>query len=80
MIRKTFYYLKDESGINPFKLKKNKILKLLNKDDAKSSKIESFVRTNKLSYKKETVCSEYSGESGSSGSSEKWPLIARNGR
>lgn len=54
MIRKTFYYLKDDKGIRSFILKKNRVLKLLsNSDKAITSKIENYAKANKLSFKKE---------------------------
>ena len=53
IIRKAFYYLKDDSGINTFIMKKNKILKLLNKKESGSEEILGFVKSNKLSFKKE---------------------------
>jgi len=53
MVRKTFYYLKDDKGINTFKLKKSKILKLVNGDEAKSDKIVAYAKANKFSFKRE---------------------------
>ena len=54
MVRKTFYYLKDENGIKSFILKKNKILKLVsNNDKAEATKIQQYAKANKLSFKKE---------------------------
>jgi len=53
MVRKSFYYLKNEKGITSFILKKKKVLKLIAEDDARSVKIINFAKTNKLSYKKE---------------------------
>jgi hypothetical protein len=53
IVRKMFYYIKDDKGIHPFRLKKNKILKLLNADDAKAEKIKNFAKMNDLSFKKE---------------------------
>ena len=53
MVRKSFYYLKNEKGIHPFKLKKNKILKLVNGDEKVADKIENYARQNRLSFKDE---------------------------
>ena len=54
MVRKSFYYLKDDKGINSFILKKKRVLKLLsNNDKAVSSKIANYAKANKLSFKKE---------------------------
>jgi len=54
MVRKMFYYVKDENGIRPFILKKRKVLKLVsNGDGAKSDRIANYAKSNKLSYKKE---------------------------
>lgn len=54
MVRKKFYYLKNEKGINSFVLKKKKILKLVsNNDSAKAAEIQQYAKTNKLSFKKE---------------------------
>lgn len=54
MVRKMFYYIKDENGINPFILKKRKVLKLVSNGDAtKSARIANYAKSNKLSYKRE---------------------------
>jgi hypothetical protein len=54
MVRKMFYYVKDENGISPFILKKRKVLKLVsNGDAAKSAKIANYAKNSKLSYKRE---------------------------
>lgn len=53
IIRKAFYYLKDDSGINTFIMKKNKILKLLNKKESGSEEVLRYVKSNKLSFKRE---------------------------
>lgn len=53
MVRKSFYYLKDEKGIHTFKLKKNKILKLVDGDEKEADKIENFAKQNRLSFKDE---------------------------
>ena len=53
IIRKAFYYLKDDSGINTFIMKKNKILKLLNKKETGSEEVLRYVKSNKLSFKRE---------------------------
>lgn len=51
MVRKKFYYIKDEKGIRYFKLKKSKILKLV--DEKEVARVQNYAKTNKLSYKKE---------------------------
>ena len=54
MVRKMFYYVKDENGIRPFILKKRKVLKLVsNGDAAKSDRIANYAKNEKLSYKRE---------------------------
>ena len=45
IIRKAFYYLKDDSGINTFIMKKNKILKLLNKKETGSEEVLRYVKS-----------------------------------
>ena len=53
MVRKFFYYLKNDQGIHSFKLKKNKILKLLAEEGKQTDEVENFAKQNKLSYKDE---------------------------
>jgi hypothetical protein len=53
LVRKSFYYLKDDKGINSFRLKKSKILKLLNADETKVEEVENFAKQNDLSFKRE---------------------------
>jgi len=53
LVRKSFYYIKDDKGIHSFKLKKSKILKLINDSEAKVEKIENFAKENDLSFKRE---------------------------
>jgi len=53
MVRKSFYYLKNDKGIHPFKLKKNKILNLVGEKENEVDKIESFAKQNNLSFKDE---------------------------
>jgi len=53
LIRKEFIFLKTKDGIVPFRLAKSKILKLFSDDEAKRQKLQDYVRTNNLSYKKE---------------------------
>lgn len=52
-IRKEFYFVKQGDRIKPFKLKKSRILKLVDGDTEKAANIEAYVEANDLSYKKE---------------------------
>ena len=53
MVRKTFYYLKNDKGIHTFKLKKSKILKLVEGGEGEVQKVENYAKENRLSFKKE---------------------------
>lgn len=53
LIRKEFIFLKTDDGIVPFRLAKSKILKLFVDDEGKRQKLQDYVRSNNLSYKKE---------------------------
>jgi hypothetical protein len=53
MVRKTFYYLKDDMGIHYFKLRKNRILNLVEGGKKEANKIENYAKENSLSFKKE---------------------------
>ena len=53
MVRKMFYYLKDDKGIHSLILKRKKILKLVKGDGKDIEKTANFAKANKLSYKKE---------------------------
>lgn len=53
LVRKWFYYIKDDKGIHHFKLSKNKILKALDVSEAEKSKIVDYAKRNKLSFKDE---------------------------
>jgi hypothetical protein len=53
MVRKTFYYLKDDKGIHYFKLRKNRILKLVEGGKKEANKVENYAKENSLSFKKE---------------------------
>ena len=50
-VRKHDYFLKSENTIKPFKLKKSRIMKLV--DASKTDQILEYVRQNKLSFKNE---------------------------
>lgn len=52
-IRKEFYFVKHGDKIKEFKLKKNKILKLVDGDAVKAANIKAYVDANNLSYNKE---------------------------
>ncbi len=52
-IQKSSYYIMKEGKIKPFKLKKKKILRLVDGDVERAQKIEQYVKENRLSYKKE---------------------------
>ena len=52
-IRKESHFIKEGDKIKPFKLKKSKILKLVNGDEEKAANIEAYVDANNLSFKKE---------------------------
>jgi len=52
-IQKYSYYIKRDDKIKPFKLKKQKILRLVDGDVERAQKIEEYVKNNRLSYKKE---------------------------
>lgn len=59
MVRKMFYYVKDQNGIRPFILKKRKVLKLASGGDAaKSNRIADYAKNKKLSYKRENDLKE----------------------
>ncbi len=51
--KKYSYYIKKDNKIKLFKLKKKRILKLVDGDLDRMKKIEQFVKSNRLSYKKE---------------------------
>jgi len=51
-IQKSSYYIMKDDKIKPFKLKKQKILRLVDGDVERAQKIEEYVKENKLSYKK----------------------------
>ena len=53
MVRKMFYYLKNEKGIHSLVLKKKRILKLVKGDGKNVEKTANFAKSNKLSFKKE---------------------------
>lgn len=53
IVRNKSYFLKTEMNINPFRLSKNKILKLLANDQERINKIKQYVKSNRLSYKKD---------------------------
>jgi hypothetical protein len=53
LVRKWFYYLKDDKGIHHFKLSRGKILKVLDISEAEKSKIIDYSKRNKLSFKDE---------------------------
>ena len=50
-IKKNYYFIRENDQIKRFKLKKNKILKLI--DDSKVDDVVNFAKTNKLSFSKE---------------------------
>ncbi|MBN4047244.1 hypothetical protein JYT34_01410 [Olleya sp. AH-315-K02] len=52
-IRKSYYCLRKDDKIKPFRLKKSHILKLINEDANKANMIEAYARNNSLSFKKE---------------------------
>jgi hypothetical protein len=52
-IRKGFYYLRKDSKINTFKLKKSQILKLVRELGDKAGNIELYAKKNNLSFTKE---------------------------
>lgn len=52
-IRKEYYCIKKDDKIYPFKLKKNRILKLVNEDIEKANMVEVYAKNNNLSFKKE---------------------------
>lgn len=51
-VRNSSYYVKRENSIQPFKLKKSKIMDLLSSNPDKAAKVEKFMSDNNLSYKK----------------------------
>jgi len=51
--QKTRYYILQNDEIKPIKLKKKKILKLVEGDLERAQKIEQYVKANRLSYSKE---------------------------
>jgi len=53
-VRKEAYYLRKDNKISTFKLKKKKILKLVNGDVEKANEIENYANNNGLSFNKET--------------------------
>ena len=53
LVRKWFYYIKDDNGIRHFKLSKNRILKALDLSEAEKSRMIDYAKTNKLSFKDE---------------------------
>jgi hypothetical protein len=53
LVRKSFYYIKDDKGIHHFRLTKNKILKALKVSDAEKSKIVDYAKRNNYSFKRE---------------------------
>lgn len=52
-VKKESYFVKSGDKIKPIKLKKNKILKLVDGDEEKAANLEAYVKANNLSYKKE---------------------------
>jgi len=50
-VQKEFYFIKQNSSIKPFRLRKSNILDLLSPDQAKAA--EKYVKDNRLSYKKD---------------------------
>ncbi len=52
-VRRHDYFIKSDNTIKPFKLKRSKIKKLMGDDTEKLKKIETYIKNNKLSYKKE---------------------------
>jgi len=52
LVQKSSYYLKKGANIKPFKLSKKKVFGLANGDQEKTQKMEKYVKSNKLSYKK----------------------------
>ncbi|MEZ4795817.1 MAG: hypothetical protein R2785_01495 [Flavobacteriaceae bacterium] len=53
LIRKWFYYIKDDKGIHYFKLTKGKVLKALNLPEFEESKLLAYAKQNNLSFKDE---------------------------
>jgi len=51
-IRNSSYYVKTENSVEPFKLKKSKVMNLLSDNPEKAAKVEKFINDNSLSYKK----------------------------
>jgi hypothetical protein len=51
-IRREFIFLRLNEEIKPFKLKKNKVLKLMDAYQSNSDKIEAYAKNNRLSFKK----------------------------
>ncbi len=51
-VQKEFYFIRQNSSIRSFRLKKNNILDLLSPDQAKAA--EKYVKDNRLSYKEDT--------------------------
>lgn len=51
-IRREFFYLRQNEEIKPFRLKKNKILRLLDSDQVNSDKVAMYAKDNKLSFKR----------------------------
>ena len=52
-VQKSSYFIMKDDKIKPFKLKKKRILKLVDGDIERAQKIEQYVKSNRLSYKKE---------------------------
>lgn len=53
LVRKWFYYIKDDKGIRHFKLSKNKILKALDLSETDKSRMIDYAKRNKLSFNDE---------------------------
>lgn len=52
-IKKESYFVKEGDKIKPFKLKKSKILKLVDGDEEKAASLEAYVKANNLSFTRE---------------------------
>jgi hypothetical protein len=53
LVRKWFYYIKNDKGINHFKLTKSRIFKALKISEAEKSKVVDYAKRNKLSFRNE---------------------------
>lgn len=51
-VKKPHFYLREDGKIKGFKLKKSRVLKLVDGDEAKADKIINYAKDNKLSFKK----------------------------